>query len=323
MTSRRYRAIGTACALSFVLIAAITGPVAAQTLSVNKAGAPATPASVLRTVAAATSIQKVPSNISPPLQDASLDTGIAVAAQRGCDPAPAVSTTGKCVYGDPKGKKTIVLLGDSHAGMWLAGFDALAKQAHWKLVLLMKTECAAVDLSLWIDSLNRPYPECTKWHQYVTKRINKMDPAVVVIANWWAGNMDSKDQPITDPEWIAGLKEMVQSLNSPHTAKVLWGDIPYLTQPGPDCLSAHTSDAQACSTPAGTAVIAAHEQALAALAPSVGATYVSTTPWFCSSQCTAIIGNDDVYANASHITNTYARFLSGAISAALMPVMHS
>jgi hypothetical protein len=304
-------------------MAATAGPVGAQTLSLSKAAAPASTASVLQTVAAAASIQTVPSSITPPLQDASLDTGITVAAERGCDPAPTVSKTGSCVYGDPKGKKTIVLLGDSHAGMWLAGFDAMAKQAHWKLVLLMKTECPAVDTSFWIDSLNRAYPECNTWHKYVVKRINKLDPAVVVISNWWAGNSNSQDQPITDAEWEAGLETMVKSLDSPATAKVLWGDIPYLSQPGPTCLSAHLSNAQACTTPTSAAVLTLHGQELAALATTVGATYISTTPWFCTSQCTAIIGDYDVYANASHITNTYARYLSGAIGAALAPVMGS
>jgi hypothetical protein len=187
----------------------------------------------------------------------------------------------------------------------------------------MKTECPAVNLSLWINSLNRPYPECNLWHKYVIKRINKMDPAVVVISNWWAGNFDNQDKPITDPEWEAGLEAMVRSLDSPGTAKVLWEDIPYLSQSGPDCLSAHLSNAQACSTPVGTAVNTAHEQELAAVASTVGATYISTTPWFCSAQCTAVIGDDDVYANASHITNTYARYLSGAIGTALAPIMDS
>ena len=232
---------------------------------------PASTAQVLKAVAAATTIKSLPSHLTPSLQNAggNVDSIIipTVLDQQGCDPAVSSTTTGKCVFGDPNGSKTIVLLGDSHAGMWWSGFNVMAKRIHWKLVLLMKEACPAVDLSFWFWPTNEPYPTCNTWHQYVVNRINKMDPAVVVDTNWWHGNgILPNGLPPTDTQWQTGLDQLLNSITSPGTEKVVWGDIPYLAQVGPDCLAAHETAVQACSTRASQAVLTDHEQTLRAAA---------------------------------------------------------
>ena len=121
--------------------------------------------------------------------------------------------------------------------MWFPGFNAVATRKHWKLVLLMKSSCPAVDLSFWYWPTNTPYSSCGAWHHYVTSRINKMDPAVVVLTSWWHGNgiIPNGSAP-TLAQWQAGLERAITSITSPGTKKVVWGDIPYLAQAGPICL---------------------------------------------------------------------------------------
>lgn len=46
-----------------------------------------------------------------------------------------------CVFGDPKGDKTLALIGDSHADMWLWGLDQAGKDHGWKIVSLARTNC--------------------------------------------------------------------------------------------------------------------------------------------------------------------------------------
>ncbi len=226
------------------------------------------------------------------------------------------------MFGDSKGSKTLVLLGDSHAGMWFPAFDAMAKRAHWKLVVLMKAVCPAVDLSFWNWPMNRPYTACDEWHLYVSNRINKMDPAVVVFTSWWHGDgILPNGQPPTLAQWQLGVQGAISSITSPGTKKVLLGDIAYLAQSGPDCLTTHEMNVQACSTAASQAALADHEQTLRAAARATGATYVSPIPWLCTATCTAVIGKYEVYADSSEITNAYAAYLQGAIAEALRSVM--
>ena len=324
MQRNRHRGliIGTvALAMMMVTTACGSASAAAGAASPRRAPSVASTAQVLQAVSAATSITSVPSDLTPSVKNAEQDPYMTLLNENGCDPAATSSTVGKCVFGDPKGSKTIVLLGDQRAGMWFPGFDEMAKAAHWKLVVLMKTVCPAVDLSFWDWTTSSAYAACDQWHQYVTSRINKMDPAVVVFTSWWHGDGIVPGQPPSDSQWLFGLAEMLRSITSPGTKKVVWGDIAYLTQVGPTCLAANAENVQACSTPASEAALADHEQTLQAAAQATGALYVPTIPWLCSATCTALIGKYGVYADSSDITSDYAAYLQGAIAEVLQPVM--
>ncbi|HVT42231.1 MAG TPA: SGNH hydrolase domain-containing protein [Acidimicrobiales bacterium] len=319
---RRRISIGAVLAVAVVALCGTTATAGASKPTAQKAPKVATTADVLKAVAAATAITTLPAKPDPPLKESAADHALIEIDQHGCDPAFNSSTTGKCLFGDPKGKKTIVLYGDSHAGMWFPAFDTLAKANHWKLVLLMKAVCPAVDLSFWYWPNDSAYPSCDAWHQYATARINKIDPAVVVLTSWWHGvGIVPNGVAPTDGEWELGLEQALSSITSPGTKKVVLGDIAYLNQTGPDCLAAHTTDVQSCTTPASDAVQTDHEQALQTAAQATGATYISVIPWLCTSVCTAVVGNYDIYADASEITNQYVDYLEGALAAAMQPVM--
>jgi hypothetical protein len=317
-------AFGAAILLS--MITSLAGTAGAQNTPQGQAPkstqpAPASTSQVLAAVAAATSTKALPQNVTPPLSAAQEDEGSYIASEKGCNPAPNQTTLPACIYGDPSGKKTIVLFGDSHAAMWLGAFDDMAKAMHWKLVLLFKAACPAIDSTIWNYSTSSPFLSCTQFHSNMVKRINQMDPAVVAITNWWNGDGIAKDKDFTVSQWGTALTAMVNSIKSPGTQKVLLGDIPYLAQSAPSCLAAHSSNIQACSTPATTAVLSTHESELAAVAKSTGALYVPVTQWFCSKSCTAVVANNVVYGDGAHITSVYAEYLWGALMTALQPVL--
>ena len=163
--------IGAVTSVMMPVVVAVCGSASTTSAaSPHRAPSVASTAQVLQAVAAAPSVKTVPSDLTPPLQDfASSSVPAAVAPDAmldgdGCNPGQAATTTGSCVFGDPKGSKTIVLYGDSHAGMWWSGFNAVAKGAHWKLVLLMKAACPSVDLSFWYWPTNSAYSKCRTWH---------------------------------------------------------------------------------------------------------------------------------------------------------------
>ena len=281
----------------------------------------ASTAQVLALVAAAPSIAKLPPDLTPALQDAPRDSPDAMLASQGCQSPPDKVTMPACVYGDPKGKRTLVLFGDSHAAMWLPGFDAMAKRIHWKLVLLAKAGCGAPDTTYY--SRVSPFKECDSWHVYAIARINKLKPDVVVLTSEYL--TPDSDHPIwpSTSAWTAGLETTLSSIKPVRTKKVVLGDIPYLAQPAPDCLAAHSSDVPACSTPATSAIKTDRIRAEQVAAARTRTKYIKVAPWFCSATCTAIIGNKVVYFDAYHVSTTYSLYLSGALQTALRSVLRT
>jgi hypothetical protein len=292
---------------------------------------PASPDAVLRLVAAAPRITTLPTDLKPPLQDAANDSGFAMLGPRNCEPgysATSVSIS-NCTFGNANGSHTIVILGDSHAAMWLPAFDLIGKRLGWRVIDFNKVNCGAASLEYYLHQQDRPYTECDSWHKWVINEINSLDPSIVVLTSLVIpGNVVAS--PLTPQAWTTGLDQTLGQINSPGTHKVVLGDIPYLI-PGPtantgwsvsnppDCLAAHESNVQACSVSVSQAELANYHGAEATAAQNGGAQYIDVIPWLCSSVCTAVIGNMTVYENIQHITATYSRYLSGTLQASLEP----
>mgnify|MGYP001390962762 CR=1 FL=1 len=304
-----------------------SGPVPARTPTPDAVAAAAPLADVLHLVAAAPAIKTLPSGLTPDLADVSKDLGVDESRTGRCFLGIEQTESPACVFGDPTGSRTVVLLGDSHAFMWMPAFDTLGKRLHWKVVLLSKAACPPGDMSLYNTTARAPYPQCDRWHDYAVARINQMNPDLVVLTTATVGLEDGDGKPVSGDVWSAALQKTLNLLTSSKTKRVVLGDIPRLGIgpnafiSGPECLAAHEHDVQTCSTPTQVAVSQTLNQAEQTAAAQAAAQYVDVIPWFCSSACTAVIGNMVVYWDSAHITRTYATYLSGALQSALQPIV--
>ena len=294
------------------------------------------PAEVASMVSAASQIKTLPSNIVPALGKAALDQGTFVAQevvgdvngkQVSCNPTWNQVEVPSCVWGDPNSSHTVVLMGDSHAAQWITAFDQIGKRLHWKIVLLTKSACGAPDISFYNYANKGPYPACNQWHTYAINRINQLHPAAVVLSSDVVYPLNGRHQLISASTWTAGMVKTLNAITAPGVQKIVLSDVPSLGNPYPgevaaNCLALHPQNVQACSTPTSIATRAGLRQANQAGAEQGGAAYINVTPWFCSSTCTAVVGNTLVYADAGHITTQYADFVSGALQAALQKYIH-
>lgn len=296
--------------------AAPTGSVAGAASSPSSPPPAAVPlAEVQQLVAAAPSIKALPANLAPPLTKALSDDAFGQLGAAGC--LPTFSTTSlpaaNCTFGDRTGSHTLVVLGDSHAAMWLPALDAMGQRTGWKVIDFNKVSCPAADVLVHLDQQNRPYTECQTWHNWVINEINTIKPDIFVATS-------ETGFKVVGPGTLgAGLVKTLESVDARY--KVVLGDIAYLQQDGPDCLAAHPSDVQACSTPEPAALNTAGRAMEMGAAKAAGAAYIDVVPWMCSSVCTAVVGNMVVNQDDQHITRTYSAFLSGAVQAALAPEM--
>lgn len=284
---------------------------------------PGTATQVARLVAAAPSIQDLPSDVTPSLSAASNDTAfVGTPSLKRCFPKDATfSTLSACVFGDPRGTRTMVLWGDSHAFMWFPAVNAIAKRVHWRLVALFKYGCPVADVQVWNVVTNAPYPSCGAFRTNMIARINHLKPSLVLMSEGFAAEGASK-HAITTTEWTSGLATTFARL-SPKLKKVLIGNT---IASGPimypsACLAAYPTDIQRCSVSASDAALAAERQSEQVAATADGVRYVSVIPWTCSTVCTDVIGNMIAYYSAGHLTATYANYLSGVLTGALKPSM--
>jgi hypothetical protein len=285
---------------------------------------------VLRLVAAAARITTLPKDLTPTLKDAARDGGELLAStQKGCVQLASeqVVSVPACVWGDHAGSHTLVLLGDSHARMWLPAFDAIGQRLHWKVVLLAKSNCPPPYTDFYNWPTRSAYPACDRWHSYTIGRINHTNPDLVVMSGSDEHAVNGQKKPVTRAVWAAALLKTLHMITSPKTTKVILGPTP---EPGHyptstmspvECLAAHEDDVQACSSRRATMLPYLYADTDRAVAKQAGVQYIDVFPWFCSAVCTAVIGNMVVYGWDWHITATYATYLSGALQAALQPAM--
>jgi peptidoglycan/LPS O-acetylase OafA/YrhL len=217
-------------------------------------------------------------------------------------------------FGDPVGATQVVLIGDSHAGMWLSAVNSIAAENHWKLAFFAKSGCPLGDYPDFVNpSLKRTYTECNAWRTAAIADVVALKPALVVVG--------SQERDIADSE-PSGLEESIKGLEAGGAKVIFLGDTPSPAEEGsvPDCLSQHSNDITACNIPRDQAALTSvARQTEIAGAKRAGATVIDPTPWFCTTTvCPAVVQNVIVYEDNSHVTATYALLRAPELGRALV-----
>jgi len=280
--------------------------------------APGTPAQVAALVAAAPSIAALPTDVTPPLSSASSDDPLTaypslIPCISGQDDEPT------CVFGDPHGRHTMVLFGDSHALMWFPPLDAIAEAAKWRLVALMNYGCPVADVTVWDVVTNGPDTGCPGFRHHMITRIDRLDPALVIVSEAHY-SLDAQDRTITPAAWTKALEVSLRALHASHLRKVLIGQS-YLVPNPIACLAAHPSAIQLCSRLEASASFTSELAADRAAVRATKVAYIDEVPWTCSATCTVVVGDMIVYNSTGHLTTTYVRYLTDVLRLALKPSM--
>jgi len=274
-------------------------------------------------VSAATKITKVPHSLRPALSSRTLDWG-GKSEPSSCYASAHESTEEICELGDPNSKHLMVVYGDSHALMWLPAFKWVAATAHWRLVVLGKPYCPAVPITIAnppsLGSANSSDTVCDHWHTWATRWINRNQPQVLIVTQQSIYKVpdahSSSPKWVYIPEWQRGLDLLFASFTDKRTRYVILGNIPVFPQPGSECLASHESNVQACSSPVGSSIqwSNAVEETTAR---NLGIQFIDVIPWLCSTACTAVIGNYNIYQDGNHINATWATYLEVVLGQAL------
>lgn len=88
-----------------------------------------------------------------------------------------------CVFGDPHGRASVVLFGDSHAAQWFPALDQVARSRGVRLHSFTKSGCPSADVAVWNQAAKGLYRQCGEWRERIFQRIEQLHPEVVIVSN--------------------------------------------------------------------------------------------------------------------------------------------
>ena len=207
-----------------------------------------------------------------------------------------------CHLGDTRARRRLVVIGDSHAEMWMPGFVRFAIDHHWQLIPLIKDGCVPSVISL----------HCSAWYSWALDEARRLHPQAIILSQFWSS-------------WGAGGAAVVtRELDqlAPLTRHlIVMQDAPIHSRAAVDCLLARGATLGSCTF----RVTASEAQAYAAVrsaAQAVHAHYLRTLRWLCANgRCPTVIGTIITYRDCTHLTATYTQLLSGPLAARLARVV--
>jgi len=233
----------------------------------------------------------------------------------GCLVGTEGTESNHCVYGDPKGKRTVVLFGDSHAMQYFPAMEELARKHHWRLIALAKAECTPGENKVMSLTTGREYAECETWREGALRRIEATSgPTTVVMSG--ATDYTPIDADGGQPSGRARTATLeagyVATLTRIHRAGMRTAvikDPPAAASDVPSCVSQELENLESCAF--RRVRDQAREYDARAARNTEGAHLIDLTGEICpAGVCRAVIGNALVYRDRSHLSATFARTLS-------------
>jgi hypothetical protein len=230
----------------------------------------------------------------------------------------------RCIYGARKGRRSVVLFGDSHALMYFPALNRLAKRKGWRLVALAKVGCPPFDQLVYNRRVGRGYRECLRWHRYVLRRLDKGNPNLIVTSGWiWhkamrKGRIVPRASERNRRLLRKGYVSMLRKLRRRTGAKLaVMKDVPKAPHRIPPCVSRNRQSLDRCAF----TIPDSHERQSferAVVQEVKGARLVDLSPVFCPDRlCHAVIRDRLVYRDNNHLTATYSGVLWRQLEARL------
>jgi SGNH domain (fused to AT3 domains) len=230
------------------------------------------------------------------------------------------TSSGRCLFGDPDGERTLILFGDSHAMQYFPPLQALAKANHWRLYVLNKRECppSAAPIRSFFGG---PYRECRRWRRTELERIERFGRRTTVImsgdTSYTAYRRGRELHGLANGRaQQAGYVATIVRIRGGGPRPVVIRDMPVAPRDMPLCVANHPRHLRECAFP--RLRHGAREFDVRAARAVPGTLLIDLIPEICPRElCRAVIGDAIVYRDRQHITATYARTLAPFIAAAL------
>jgi peptidoglycan/LPS O-acetylase OafA/YrhL len=325
-TSFRMQAGGTIEPIRLVLPGASTKSAHAESsraVAASTAGRPL-PA-VVAAVKAARRGAPIPSPLTPPVSGLEEHENLYFFPGGCSDPSRMESTSKICRLGDASSSKTIAVMGDSHAQMWMPAILRMAEQDGWAVLPVVKSACipnttwtSRRDFGIDGTRLDAHVRVCRAWYSWALQQIKALRPDVTLIAGASGGAGGHQAEAIK-----RGFISLTGALKSFSKDVVVITDSEGVAQQPVDCLLRRHATMASCTTTWSEERFYLNND-LAALSKAHDFRFINTRGWFCvESQCPTVIGHTIVYRDTGHLTKAYAQELAEPFRASFKRAIRS
>ncbi len=308
----------TSWVLPVVMMTAVASAVSAHT-HVEEAAARAASGHA----ALVASMQSPPPALRPAPGQASQD--LPSPLHQGCMIGVKGTVTHGCVYGDPIGKDTVVLFGDSHALMSFPALQVVAKRNGWRLVVWTKRECTPAETTIRSDA-GGPYSTCDEWRARMLKELESQGgPTTVIVAGETKTTaLGSGGRELRGAANARALQHgyvaTLRRIRAAGDQVVVLEDTPEAPYDVAQCVAADPGDPSSCDFPQPHRPDREFEVRAVKQVP--GARLIDLDSAICRhGTCRAVIGGILVYRDDAHITADFSRTLAPRFERALRQVV--
>ena len=226
----------------------------------------------------------------------------------------------RCEFGVDDPVRTIVVVGNSHAGALIPGLEAYALEHDWRVVLLRKTDCLGVST---VDASGAGGQQCAQWTRAVLDELERDGgaDAVVFVSHKNALHYLTAARPSDQAE--AALRENISAnlaaVRASGKAVLVVGDVPGTKPvPAPECVYRHASEYDPCALPRSPEALEDGNVEMAAATATPGIRTLSLQQYLCdAAACHSVIGGVVTYFDDHHLTATFSRSLAPYLGAAV------
>jgi hypothetical protein len=251
----------------------------------------------------------VPSGLTPPI-DRLRSVPARYALPPGCisNGSSDESTSKICRVGRTTSRKLIVLIGDSHALMWLPAVTEMALRDGWALVPLLRWGC----MPNWWLTDDGPQA-CRDWYRWALGQVRRLHPRVTLVG----GSIPERQTPSTDLA-VDGIIAAASALRRTGTIVDVIGDPEGLDLNPVDCLLSRRASMASCTTTWPASSLAFYDR-VARGARRLGVGFIPTRGFTCfERRCPAVIGQTIAYWDNSHLSWAYAVRVADAFRTAFL-----
>jgi peptidoglycan/LPS O-acetylase OafA/YrhL len=225
-----------------------------------------------------------------------------------------------CTVGDRSARRELLLLGDSHAFMWLPALQRIGEQDGWRVTVVMKFACTVAEVTLHNGTASDR--TCTTWRRWALDQVAQRRPDLVVVTGQVPYDIRVGGRAVTAADelaglWQAGWATTLRRLQQAADRVVLVEDPPGLPKDPLGCVGKRGTTRGDCTSapvPHVAVLNAAAERAAAGTATP----YLHVKPWFCwRDRCPTVVGATLAYRDKGHISATYAADLWPVLRRAL------
>ena len=238
----------------------------------------------------------------PPLAAACATTDVATLEER-------------CMTGDPQGRTTILVIGDSHAAQWLPAIDGAARTLGARVINSVQGNCPSLGVA-WSSEL----PSCGLRRSRLPALVEEIRPQLVLVSHSvgyigsLVGPSVAADQPLG--AWTDSLGQLATQLRNAGTGLAVILDTPRLVEDPIACLSHHREPGRCDMTLADVrrTVASFHRAERDALQRAGHGSALDPLTFLCDDGvCPSTKDGRAIYADTHHLTASFSATLADQV----------